>query len=55
MTRLELEKELQRIDRCIEVLHGLITRPLCACISHLGAFDENFREEKKYNYNISRL
>jgi len=47
MTRLELQKELKRIDGFIEVLHELITKPLCGCISHLGSFDEKFREENK--------
>ncbi len=47
MTRLELQKELKRIDGCIEVLHELITKPLCGCIPHLGNFDEKFREENK--------
>lgn len=44
MTRLELQKELKRIDAFIEVLHGLVTMPLCKCISHLGHFDDSFRE-----------
>ncbi len=47
MTRLELQKELKRIDGFIEVLHGLITKPLCECIPHLGSFNEKFREENE--------
>ncbi|RLA70084.1 MAG: hypothetical protein DRG09_04160 [Epsilonproteobacteria bacterium] len=47
MTRFELQKELKKIDRCIEVLHKLITKPLCECINHLGSFDEKFREENR--------
>ena len=47
MTRSELQNELKRIDGYIEILHGLITIPLCKCISHLGNFDETFREENK--------
>ena len=47
MTRGELQSELKRIDGFIEVLHELITKPLCECITHLGSFDEKFREENK--------
>lgn len=47
MTRLELQRELKRIDGFIEVLHTLITKPLCGCITHLGSFDEKFRKENK--------
>ena len=47
MTRLELQKELKRIDGFIEVLHELIGKPLCGCITQLGDFDEKFREENK--------
>ncbi len=45
MTRFELQKELKRIDGFIEVLHELISKPLCGCITHLGGFNEKFREE----------
>lgn len=47
MTRKELCKEIKRIDGCIEILHGLITMPLCQCIPHLGDFDEKFREKNQ--------
>ena len=47
MTRFELQKELKRIDGFIEVLHELITKPLCGCMTHLGSFDKKFREENK--------
>jgi len=47
MTKLELQKELNRIDGFIEVLHELITKPLCGCIHNIEAFDEKFREENK--------
>jgi len=47
MTRVELQKELKRIDGCIEVLNGLITKPLCKYMPHLGSFNEDFQEENK--------
>ena len=47
MTRKELYKDIKRIDGCIEILDGLVTMPLCQCISHLGSFDEKFREENQ--------
>ena len=47
MTRLELQKELKRIDTFIEVLHELISKPLCGCLTNLGGFDDRFKEENK--------
>lgn len=47
VTRMELQNELKRIDGFIEILHGLITKPLCECIPHLGSFNEKFREENE--------
>ncbi len=45
MTRLELQKELKRIDGFIEVLHELIRKSLCGCIPNVSNFSEKFREE----------
>lgn len=50
MTRIELERELERVDRFIEVLQGLIHRPLCECIPQLSHFNEAFKKE-----NIKQL
>jgi len=47
MTRSELKKELKKLENCIEILHGFITKPLCECNTYLGAFNENFKEENK--------
>ncbi|HIQ47012.1 MAG TPA: hypothetical protein EYH57_05255 [Sulfurovum sp.] len=47
MTRSELKKELKKLESCIEILHGFITKPLCECLPHLGTFNENFKEENK--------
>lgn len=50
MTRIELDRELARVDRFIEVLQGLIDRPLCECIPQLSHFNEAFKKE-----NIQQL
>ena len=47
MTRTELQKELKKLEGCIEILHGFITKPLCECLPHLNTFNENFKEENK--------
>ncbi|MEA2048495.1 MAG: hypothetical protein U9O64_08650 [Campylobacterota bacterium] len=47
MTRIELERELERVDRFIEVLQGLISKPLCECLPQLSHFNEAFKKENK--------
>ena len=45
MTRLELDTELNKIEIFIEVLHDLVEKPVCGCISQINVFNEQFQTE----------
>ena len=52
MTRLELYREIKKIDGFIEVLQGFLTNPLCKCITHVNHANNAFTEENKKHLKL---